>query len=131
MDIIDTHVHVIAKNQPDYPQIHVTKLAWVPTDAKDMEEIVARMDAAGVTGAVLVQALAGHGYDNRYTLDSSIRHNKQAGAVQRQRFTPVGMIDPLFKLQGIGLNVGPDVASAFQRQEELEKKRKAAAAAKP
>jgi L-fuconolactonase len=95
MDIIDTHVHVIAKGQPDYPQIHVTQLAWVPTDAKDMEEIVSRMDATGVTGAVLVQALAGHGYDNRYTLDSSLHYNSHNANLKRQRFTPVGMIDPL------------------------------------
>lgn len=87
MEIIDTHVHVIAKNNPKYLQIHVTKLAWVPTDAKDMDEITARMNATGVTRAVLVQALAGHGYDNRYTLDSAAR--------DRRRFTPVGMIDPL------------------------------------
>jgi predicted TIM-barrel fold metal-dependent hydrolase len=92
MQIIDTHVHVIAKDNPQYPQIHVTRLAWVTTDAKDMEEIAARLDASGVAGAVLVQALAGHGYDNRYTLDSAARYNEGPGP---QRYTPAGMIDPI------------------------------------
>ena len=41
----------------------------------------------------------------------------------------VGMLSPIIALQGIGVNVSPDIAGAFQRQEDDEKRRKAAAAA--
>jgi len=37
--------------------------------------------------------------------------------------TTVGILAPIITLQGIGVSVSPDVAPAFQRQDELERKR--------
>ena len=41
----------------------------------------------------------------------------------------VGLLQPIVQLQGIGVNVSPGIASAFQRQQDEEDKRKKAAAA--
>ena len=44
----------------------------------------------------------------------------------------VGLLSPLVMLQGIGVNVSAELASVFQRQEDNEKRRRAAAVpAKP
>jgi predicted TIM-barrel fold metal-dependent hydrolase len=49
--------------------------------------MLSRMDGAGITQAVLVQATTHYGYDNSYVLDSSRR--------RPERFVAVGTVDPL------------------------------------
>lgn len=85
MLIVDTHTHVIIKTNPRYP--YVETLPWVKTHAIDFEQLLQRQDEAGVQKAVLVQALHGHAYDNRYTLDCAARFPG--------RFVPMGMLDPI------------------------------------
>lgn len=87
MQIVDTHCHVIARDDPRYPQYHVVHFDWVDPHAVDFEQFLTRMDAAGVQKATLVQSISGHGYDNRYTMDCVRRYP--------ERFSGVGVIDPL------------------------------------
>lgn len=85
MDIVDTHVHVIIKTDPRYP--YVETLPWVKTHAIDFEQLLPRLDRAGVQKAVLVQALHGHYFDNSYTADCAAR--------MPERFVPMGMLDAI------------------------------------
>jgi L-fuconolactonase len=87
IQMLDTHVHVIARDDPRYPQQHGIVLPWVGTHAITVEELLPRMEQAGVAKATLVQAYAGHGFDNRYTADCAARYP--------DRFVAVGMLDPV------------------------------------
>jgi predicted TIM-barrel fold metal-dependent hydrolase len=78
---------VIAKDDPRYPIIRGIEPGWVGMHDVTLEELLPRMDAAGVAKATLVQAFAGHGFDNRYTADSAARYPG--------RFVAVGMLDPV------------------------------------
>ena len=55
---------------------------------------------------------------NAYTTES-VRETMTAGV------GTVGMLSPLVKLQGIGVNVSPELAAVFERQEAEMKKRRA------
>lgn len=83
MLISDTHTYVVADDRTRYPRVS-DQAAWVD-HAVDAEALVARMDAAGVAKATLIQALQAHGYDNSYTIDTAKRY---AG-----RFVAIGMYD--------------------------------------
>lgn len=68
--IFDAHVHVIADDRDAYPMVPEWAL---PEDVRGSADwLVQLMDAAGVAGALLVQALW-YGEDNRYFLDSMLR----------------------------------------------------------
>ena len=71
--IVDTHTHVAARDRERYP-LHrpPTPLGsdWVEQHPLDAEGLVATLDAHGVHGAVLVQAVGTYGFDNSYVADA-------------------------------------------------------------
>jgi predicted TIM-barrel fold metal-dependent hydrolase len=70
--ILDTHTHVLAADHARYPQQVDPALLpqWVHDHPVDAPGLLAEMDAAGVAGAVLVQARGAYGYDNSYVADA-------------------------------------------------------------
>lgn len=85
--IIDTHVHVVARDEARYP-LHPASVGseWYRERPVTAEELLTTATAAGVDGAVLVQAFGAYGSDNGYVLD--------ALGVARQRFVGVVIVDP-------------------------------------
>jgi L-fuconolactonase len=87
--VIDTHTHVVAADRVAYP-LQTTERSeatvWCLDHGVTTEGLLVQLDVAGVSGAVLVQALSGHGYDNRYVADSRRRWPV--------RTVGVGAIDP-------------------------------------
>jgi len=86
--IVDTHTHVAGADRDRYP-LHrpPTPLGsdWVDQHPLDAEGLVATLDAHGVHGAVLVQAVGTYGFDNSYVAD--------AVAVAPGRLTGLSVID--------------------------------------
>lgn len=89
MDIIDTHCHVISDDMARYPRAPLggKQSGWATTRPVTAEGMAERMDAAGISRAVLVQATTAYGYDNSYVTDSV--------AARPDRFVAVGTVDPL------------------------------------
>jgi L-fuconolactonase len=95
--IVDTHVHVFTDDRKRYPQIRDTPRAGaIPTITEigqtewpltTAEILLKSMDEAGVDKATLVQAYFVYEYDNRYTVDSALKHPG--------RFTGVAVLDPM------------------------------------
>lgn len=84
--VIDSHVHVIAPDEQAYPfQPLPLSGPWYREAPCSAEELLERMDAAGVARAILVQPLGAYSYDNRYAADSARRHP--------DRFTSVCCVD--------------------------------------
>ena len=98
MDIVDAHCHVIADDLAAYPRAPLggKQSGWAGTRPVTAPELAARMEAAGIGSAVLVQATTAYGYDNSYVVDSSGRD---------PRFVAVGTVDPL----------RPDAADLLER----------------
>jgi predicted TIM-barrel fold metal-dependent hydrolase len=86
-EIIDIHPHIIAKDAGRYPPQPIRGLQseWSKERPQTFEELVAQMDAAGVTKAAIVQASTYYGFDNSYVADSV--------ATDPHRFTGVYSID--------------------------------------
>ncbi len=72
---IDTHVHVVSNDLDTYP-LDPAGLpgAWYREAPHTAEQVLERMDAAGVERAVVVQAVGAYSYDNRYAADAAARH---------------------------------------------------------
>lgn len=89
MDIIDTHCHVIAEDQDRYPRSPIggKASAWAASRPLTAEDMVRRMDEAGIKQSLLVQATTAYGYNNSYVIDS--RDGRP------DRFLAVGTFDPL------------------------------------
>jgi predicted TIM-barrel fold metal-dependent hydrolase len=96
LEIIDTHCHIISQDVERYPRaplggkqapIGGERSAWTHGRPLTAEELLARMDEAGVRQATLVQATTAYGYDNSYLLDTVARWP--------ERFVAVGTFDPL------------------------------------
>jgi predicted TIM-barrel fold metal-dependent hydrolase len=89
MDIIDTHCHIISDDTDRYPRAPIggKQSGWATTRPVTAEGMAGRMDEAGVSQSVLVQATTAYGYDNSYVLDSR--------AQRPDRFVAVGTVDPL------------------------------------
>lgn len=89
MDIVDTHCHIISQDLAVYPRAPIggKQSAWASSRPLSAEDMVARMDEAGIRQSVLVQATTCYGYDNSYVLDSRKRWP--------DRFVAVGTFDPL------------------------------------
>jgi L-fuconolactonase len=71
--IVDTHTHVVAGDRDRYPvqpPEGLPRLNWFDEHPVDAEGLLAEMDAAGVHGAVLVQAKGAYGFDNSYAADA-------------------------------------------------------------
>jgi predicted TIM-barrel fold metal-dependent hydrolase len=89
MDVVDAHCHIIAEDQKAYPRAPIggKQSDWALSRPVTAEQMVARMDEAGIGQAVLVQATTAYGYDNSYVSDSRKRWP--------DRFVAVGTVDPL------------------------------------
>jgi predicted TIM-barrel fold metal-dependent hydrolase len=87
VSILDTHTHVIAADHDRYAQQVDQALLpqWVHEHPVDAPGLLAELDAAGVDGAVLVQARGAYGYDNSYVAD--------ARALAPGRFVNAAVID--------------------------------------
>lgn len=95
--IVDTHVHVFTDDRKKYPQIRdtaragsipsITEIGQTEWPLTTVENLIARMDEAGIAKATLVQAYFVYEYDNRYTIDSALAHP--------ERFTSVVVLDPM------------------------------------
>lgn len=89
MDIIDTHCHVVSDDVVSYPRAPLggKQSGWATTRPVTADGMAERMDAAGISRSVLVQATTAYGYDNSYVRDSA--------AARPDRFIAVGTVDPL------------------------------------
>jgi predicted TIM-barrel fold metal-dependent hydrolase len=83
VSIVDAHAHVISRAQQRYPLAPPGGAApeWLDARAADADDLLERMDSAGVDQAVLVQFVAAHGYDNHYVLDCAGQHPERFVAV--------------------------------------------------
>jgi L-fuconolactonase len=88
-EIIDIHPHILSDDRARYPLAPVggTVSGWASSRPVTAEQLVEKMDEAGIAKAALVQASTAYGYDNSYVLDSAQRYP--------ERFVAVGCIDPL------------------------------------
>jgi L-fuconolactonase len=71
--IIDTHTHVVSHDRGRYPitpPADLARMPWFDEHPVDAAGLLAAMDAAGVHGAVLVQAKGAYGFDNAYAADA-------------------------------------------------------------
>ena len=66
--IVDTHVHVWSDDADRYPWHQTLAHVPIPTYPAPAENLLAAMDDAGVSHAVLVQPSV-YGSDNRYLCD--------------------------------------------------------------
>jgi L-fuconolactonase len=75
--MFDAHLHVVdsATSGPDQTD-HPDGAWWEGVDA-DPPAIAARLEAAGVAGGVLVQAVGAHGFDNSFVLASAAALGEQ------------------------------------------------------
>jgi L-fuconolactonase len=70
--IVDTHVHVVSKDEERYPlRPGGVGGDWYIEMPVSVEAQMALMARAGVDRAVLVQAVGPYSYDNRYVLDAA------------------------------------------------------------
>ena len=78
MNIIDSHLHVIASDTLTYPKnpIGGHQSEWSQQRPVDARGVIEALDAAGVAKAVVVQASTVYGHDNRYVVDA-VRANPQ------------------------------------------------------
>jgi L-fuconolactonase len=85
--IVDTHTHVVSADKKRYPLNRATEIPgdWVREHPVTADELLSKMDAAGVAGAVLVQPRAAYGYDNAYVA--------QARSADPTRFANVAIVD--------------------------------------
>lgn len=85
--IVDSHLHAVSPDTSRYPlqQVDLPGNSWVKTAPASAEDLLAKMDAAGVSKGVLVQPVGAYGTDNGYVAD--------AGAAHPDRFATVCVID--------------------------------------
>ncbi|WP_353476622.1 amidohydrolase family protein (plasmid) [Salipiger sp. H15] len=86
-DIIDIHPHVISPDTAAYPlkPLGGNQSKWSEAHPTSHEDLIAAMDGAGVSKAVVVQASTAYGHDNSYLADSVAAHP--------DRFTGVFSVD--------------------------------------
>lgn len=71
VEIIDTHVHVVAQDEEAYPLSSAgSPDAWYRKAPYSAEAFISCMGDAEVAKAVLVQPVGAYSFDNRYTADS-------------------------------------------------------------
>ena len=89
--IVDSHTHVVSRDEARYPLSPAgldqgtgterRPAAWYREVPVTAEELLERMDAAGVARAVLVQAVGAYSYDNEYAVDSAAAHHDRLASV--------------------------------------------------
>src|SRR5215510_6966648 len=74
--VIDIHPHVISTDETRYPRAPIGghQSDWSKKRPVSTEQMIAAMDTAGVTKAVLVQASTCYGHDNSYVADALKAH---------------------------------------------------------
>jgi L-fuconolactonase len=73
-NVLDSHTHIVAANPSTYPLVTTLRdenTTWYLDRDVTVESLLAELDGAGVGGAVLVQAVSAHGYENRYVADAA------------------------------------------------------------
>lgn len=84
--IVDTHTHVIARDEARYPlRPSGVGSRWFRDSPCDADELAVLTADAGVDAAVLVQAFGAYTYDNSYVVD--------AAAARPGRFVSVAIVD--------------------------------------
>jgi L-fuconolactonase len=84
--IVDTHVHVVARDRDRYPLAPgVGVHAWYDQQPADAPALLAEMDTAGVHGTIMVQGHGAYSFDNSYCAD--------ARAAAPDRLASVSIID--------------------------------------
>ena len=73
--LVDTHTHVVSDDPQRYP-LNPAGLpgAWYRESPHTAEQLIERMDEAGVERAVLVQGVGAYSYDNSYAADCAERY---------------------------------------------------------
>ena len=78
---VDSQAHVVSPDQDAYPvkppevdPLGTAATRWFDTPGLAVEDLMRRMDGAGIDRAVLVQAFSSYQYDNRYTADAAAAH---------------------------------------------------------
>jgi len=71
-EIIDVHCHVVSPDREKYP---LAPIGWKQSDWSSSrpttpEQLLAAMDAAGVSKAAVVQASTAYGHNSSYLADS-------------------------------------------------------------
>jgi predicted TIM-barrel fold metal-dependent hydrolase len=85
--IVDTHTHVIARDETCFPlRPSGVGSSWYRDAPCTAEELAALTVDAGVDAAVLVQAFGAYSYDNSYVM--------AAAAERPDRFVSVAIVDP-------------------------------------
>ena len=81
--IIDTHLHAVSPDTSRYPlrQVDLPGNSWVKTAPASAEDLLARMDAAGVARGVLAQPVGAYGTDNSYVADAGVAHPDRLATV--------------------------------------------------
>ena len=75
LELIDTHVHVVAGDEAAYPLAPAgLPGAWYREAPHSAEDFRACMQEAGVAKAVLVQPVGAYSFDNRYVADAVSAH---------------------------------------------------------
>jgi predicted TIM-barrel fold metal-dependent hydrolase len=86
--IVDTHTHVIARDEARYPlRPSGVGSEWFRDAPCTADELAALTADAGVDAAVLVQAFGAYSYDNGYVVD--------AADARPDRFVSIAIVDPL------------------------------------
>jgi L-fuconolactonase len=87
--IIDTHPHVISRDEMRYPRVPIGghQSDWSRQRPVPYEEMISAMDMAGIAKSVLVQASTCYGHDNSYVAEAVAAHP--------ERFTGVFSCDVL------------------------------------
>lgn len=94
MDIVDTHCHVVSADLARYPRAPLggKQSGWATTRPVTADGMAERMNEAGITQSVLVQATTAYGYDNSYVLDS--RAGARTGSSRWGPWTRCGRTRP-------------------------------------
>lgn len=72
--LIDTHTHVVSPDAERYPLAPAgLPGGWFREAPHSLEQLLERMDEAGVERAVLVQGVGAYSYDNSYAADCAAR----------------------------------------------------------
>ena len=103
--VIDAHLHVVEVGSVR-PEAHLAPTGpWWDRVDPSVDAVLARVRVAGVARAVVVQAIAAHGYDCSYLLSAVGRDVAVVGAVDPFGSDPVAALDALAERGVAGLRL--------------------------
>lgn len=94
--MLDAHLHVVDATTAGPDRTSHPDGAWWETLDASPASVAARVDAAGVAGGVLVQAVGAHGFDNTFAMESAAELGagwRAVAAVGADDPDPVGTIE--------------------------------------